>query len=128
MDKLSKCVAIFVLLLSMTACKEKTVNQEEEIANNTTTSSSEKTKTLLDEEKVLKFLNNHIEEEYSSSNLIKLSEAYIGTTDEYDEWELYEQLLEIAEKNGYTLDMSKWEGTNAGLPFNLAFKIQKKAE
>ncbi|MBR0137803.1 MAG: hypothetical protein IJM15_05285 [Erysipelotrichaceae bacterium] len=83
----------------------------------------------LNEERITKYLNDHVGEEITSFLLVKETGACEKDADklEIDElFEIDEEVRRIAKASGYWLDMRKHANKCEGLPFVLDFKIRRK--
>ena len=83
----------------------------------------------LEETRIAAFLMQHQGEYISSYRLVEKSGAYIGDLKKLEMNQLFkldEMVSEIAEKYGFSLDMSHHDGREEGVLWHLDFRIDKK--
>ena len=85
----------------------------------------------LDERRIAAYFLQHIGEYTTTYLLVKETGAYFGELNNLNEGELFESedaVHSIAEKYGFILNKHHHDGKCEGLPWNLDFLIEQKAE
>lgn len=79
---------------------------------------------MISEEKVIKFLNEHVGEETSTWTIAHACIADLGK--DADMMEIDYEIRTIARKNGFRLDSSKYRDMEIGFPYVVGFIIKKR--
>lgn len=80
----------------------------------------------LNEERIIRYLNEHVGETITSLQLVRNANAYeVNNASEAEKFEIEDAVTLIAKENGFVLDKSNHDNKIVGFPFNLDFVIKR---
>ena len=79
----------------------------------------------LNERKIVNYLKDNVGEYISTRELVNETGAFEGVPTEKEWMEIHDEVMTIAEENGFAFDFSEWYGQIVGLPYNLDGIIER---